>query len=647
MYQFPVEAPYGTNPRQVAPLPDLFSPGPETAAADYAPGSPSKLPRKKENLYEMDSSESDFGSDASESSTDPDPMPEIPRRVTVQLRNVFEIYRKKFKQNPLTLRFRDPMVEADFESSMNADTAFVNSLLMFLGSIQMVFLLTYGHFTWGPTSTKFRTVMPFQVSMLFYSLGWGVAMYLVPWLRERQRLIWSVLYGILVFILFVVMDTAERAGWEPTPEAPVDVFVSGNLIVLLFVYTSTLQIPTLNAAIAVIFLLSSHVSTKSGLGCGRCSFVAFQSDTRPSFRSPDVKVISYAIFVPQSLTRGYIPSITVYFTSSLVGLGGGWLRERNARERVLMERFTRTKVVASLAEGLQAMRSMGSRMDVAGDSWAARAVAWVRRGSRRVHPSGEHVPVTLFGSPWLFFRSRILLIFRDPFFEQAFETYYNNHHALFIFRIQMTFLAISTAIHAVLDYTTYHEFLISEMEFKLWLAITAVVCISGFFLSFSSVVRRHPVVFQAICWLANMAVLQVVLVLYTINRNAYERNIYAPIAVEIILASAGESGMRIPWFLFFAGVILTVTSGKVIAGVTGIRELLDVSFPIVVGIVYGRLAEGEIRRWYVVRQRAVSTTRSGEIFEDQQLMKCSLPEQLIKVPGINRINGQVASSWDL
>jgi hypothetical protein len=261
MYHFPVEsASYGANPRQVAPWPDPFSPGPESAGADNGPDSPSKLPRKPEDLYEMDSSESDFGTDASESSTDPDPMPEIPRRVTVQLRNVFEIYRKKFKQNPLTLHFRDPMVEADFESSMNADTAFVNSLLMFLGSIQMAFLLTYGHFTYGPNSVKFRAVVPYQVSMLFYSLGWGLAMYLVPWLRERQRLIWSVLYGILVFILFVVMDTAERAGWEPTPQEPVDVFVSGNLIVLLFVYTSTLQIPTFNAAMAVIILLTSHVS---------------------------------------------------------------------------------------------------------------------------------------------------------------------------------------------------------------------------------------------------------------------------------------------------------------------------------------------------------------------------------------------------
>lgn len=325
------------------------------------------------------------------------------------------------------------------------------------------------------------------------------------------------------------------------------------------------------------------------------------------------------------------------------------MRERNARERVLMERFTRTRIVASLAEGLQAMRSEASGLGASQSEdfgWMAKAAAWVRRGSRRVQPEGADgmaAPVRLLANPWLWFRSRVLLIFRDPAFENTFRVYHNHHHALSIFRIETAFIAVTTAIHAVLDYTTYHEFLISELDFKMWLAVTAIVCIAGFFASFSSAVRRRPVVFQSICWFANMAILQVVLVLYTTNRHMHDRNVYAPIAVEIILAAAGESGMRVAWFLSFAAVVLLASISKVAAGAAGMRELLDVGFPCLVGIVYGILAEGEIRRWYVVRQRAV-----GLNCDSAGLVACLcfMWSQLLKVPGINRYNGKIGSSWE-
>lgn len=261
------------NPRQVVPLhePELADPGlsptsdPWSAGSD--PGSPSKLLPQRHNDLASDDGD-DYGlaepSDASDSSTDPDPMPQqIPRRVTIQLRNVFEHYRRKFKQNPLTLRFRDRGVEAHFEAVMNEGTAFVNSLLIMLGSGQLALVLIWEYFAWGPDSVKFRAVWPYQVAMLVVCLASGILIYSVRVLRERQRLIWSIVYGIIVFVLFVVMDTAEHVSWHPTAEEPVEVFVSGNLMVLLFVYTSTLQVPTLNAAVAVLFCLGAHVGWQS------------------------------------------------------------------------------------------------------------------------------------------------------------------------------------------------------------------------------------------------------------------------------------------------------------------------------------------------------------------------------------------------
>lgn len=265
--------PAPTSPRQVSP----FSPTEDELFEDYGtddsevPGSPSKLLPRPKQYNELgssgDSTENSTGSmsiesEAGYSSSDPDPMPQIPRRVTVQLRNVFEHFRRRFKQNPLTLRFHDPAIEDHFERCMNNDTAFVNSLLLALGSVQMILVIMWEVFFWGANTKKFQAVLPYQLAALAYSICTSLAVYGIPMLRERQRLVWSILYGLLVFELFVVMDTVEHLDWKPTANDPAEVFVSGNLIVVLFVYTSTLQVPTLNAAIAVFICLVSHVGRK-------------------------------------------------------------------------------------------------------------------------------------------------------------------------------------------------------------------------------------------------------------------------------------------------------------------------------------------------------------------------------------------------
>ncbi|KAI9028571.1 hypothetical protein DFJ74DRAFT_659338, partial [Hyaloraphidium curvatum] len=165
-----------------------------------------------------------------------DPMPHLPRRLTVQLRGVFAAFRKRYTRNPLTLRFHDRRMEREFEATMNKGSALMNSLLMLLGSGQLGFVLVWQALTWGTKSAKFWQVFPYQIAGLVFALVTGIGVYLVPAPRKRQRLVWSFLYGAIVILLFVVMDTVEHVNWQPTDDSPVEVFVSGNLMVLLFVY---------------------------------------------------------------------------------------------------------------------------------------------------------------------------------------------------------------------------------------------------------------------------------------------------------------------------------------------------------------------------------------------------------------------------
>ncbi|KAI9028572.1 hypothetical protein DFJ74DRAFT_659340 [Hyaloraphidium curvatum] len=86
--------------------------------------------------------------------------------------------------------------------------------------------------------------------------------------------------------------------------------------------------------------------------------------------------------------------------------------------------------------------------------------------------------------------------------------------------------------------------------------------------------------------------------------------------------------MRLPFFYAFAGVVSASSAVKVAIGWTNLRELVDVVFPCLVGILYGTLSEREVRWWYIVRQRAVGASvraQHGRLTGQRSVAACQGP----------------------